>query len=278
MINLLLAIVSSALVSVVMRTSEKYVKGNHGMLAVNYCLCTIMAAIYSGVGNLLPDIDGIGFTLGLGIGTGALYLAGLLLVQLNIRKNGVVLTAIFQKLGLLVQVLLCIVVFKEQPQLAQLIGILLSLLAVVLINLEKGQTAVSFKLGLFLLLLNSGLCDGMSKIHEELGNHFLSEHFLLYTFGAALVFCALLMVVKKERFGWKDAGFGILLGVPNYFSAKFLLKALDDIAAVVVFPTYSVATVVLISLAGLVLFKEKLGKKQWIGLGLILAALALLNL
>ena len=86
------------------------------------------------------------------------------------------------------------------------------------------------------------------------------------------------MVVKKERFGWKDAGFGILLGVPNYFSAKFLLKALDDIAAVVVFPTYSVATVVLISLAGLVLFKEKLGKKQWIGLGLILAALALLNL
>ena len=278
MINLLLAIVSSALVSIVMRTSEKYVKGNHGMLAVNYVLCTLLAVIYSGVGNLLPDIDGIGFTLGLGIGTGALYLTGLLLVQLNIRKNGVVFTAIFQKLGLIVQVLLCIVIFKENPQIAQIIGIVICLLAVVLINLEKGQTAVNFKLGLFLLLLNSGLCDGMSKIHEELGNQLLSEHFLLYTFGAALIFCGILMGVEKERFGWRDVGFGVLLGVPNYFSAKFLLKALNDIAAVVVFPTFSVATVVLISLAGLFIFKEKLGKKQWLGLGLILAALALLNL
>lgn len=278
MINLLLAIISSALVAIVMRISEKYVKGNHGMLAVNYILCTILAAIYSGVGSLFPKTEGIGFTLGLGLGTGALYLAGLLLVQLNIRKNGVVLTAIFQKLGLIVQVLLCIVFFKEQPQPAQMIGIVLCLLAVILINVEKGQTAVNFKLGLFLILLNSGLCDGMSKIHEELGNRALSEHFLLYTFGTALILCVLLMAVKRDRFGWKDVCFGILLGVPNYFSAKFLLKALDTMEAVVVFPTFSVATVVVISLVGFLVFRERLSKKQWIGLGVILAALALLNL
>ena len=73
-------------------------------------------------------------------------------------------------------------------------------------------------------------------------------------------------------------GFGILLGVPNYFSASFLLKALNDIPAVIAFPTFSVATVVVISMTGLLVFKEKLSKKQWIGMGLILIALVLLNL
>ena len=278
MIYLLLAIASSSLVAIVMRTSEKYVKGNHGMLAVNYVICTLMAAFYSGMGNLFPKTEGLGFTIGLGIGTGALYLAGLLLVQLNIQKNGVVMAALFQKLGLVVQLLLSIVFFKERPELLQLVGVIICLAAIVLINFEKEQTAIHFKLGLLLILLVSGLCDGMSKIHEELGNPMLSEHFLFYTFGVALILCVVLILLRKERMGWKDVGFGILLGVPNYFSARFLLKALNDLAAVVVFPTFSVSTVVVITLTGLLIFREKLSKKQWIGMGMILIALILLNI
>ncbi len=278
MINLLLAIASSALVSIVMRTSERYTKGNHGMLAVNYVICVIMAAFYTGFGNLFPKTEGIGFTLGLGSCTGVLYLVGLLLVQLNIQKNGVVLTSIFQKLGLIVQVLISIIFFKEQPEIIQIIGIIICLAAVILINFEKEQTAINFKLGLILILLVSGLCDGMSKIHEELGNLALADHFLFYTFGMALILCVVLILLNKESFGWKDVGFGVLLGIPNYFSASFLLKALNDIAAVIVFPTFSVATVVVITLTGLLVFKEKLSKKQWIGMGLILVALVLLNI
>ena len=277
MFYLILAIASSSLVSIVMRVSEKYTKGSHGMLAVNYVICVIMAAFYTGFGNLFPKTEGIGFTLGLGFVTGVIYLSGLLLVQLNIQKNGVVMTAIFQKLGLVVQLLISIVCFKEQPQLLQIFGIALCLIAVVMINFEKGQTTIGFQLGLCLILLNSGLCDGMSKVHEELGNPALTDHFLFYTFGVALILCATLIAVKKESFGWKDLTFGILLGVPNYFSASFLLKALKDLAAVIVFPTFSVATVVVISMTGLLVFQEKLSKRQWAGMGLILIALVLLN-
>ena len=53
---------------------------------------------------------------------------------------------------------------------------------------------------------------------------------------------------------------------------------MEDINAVIVYPTYSVATLLVITLVGVVFFREKLGKRQYIALGIILAALALLNL
>lgn len=278
MIYLILAIISSSLVSIVMRVSGKYLKSNLGMTVTNYVICTAMAALYSGVGNLFPKIEGSGFTLGSGIFTGALYLAGLLLIQLNIKKNGVVLSAIFQKLGLVIQVLLSICIFAERPDALQIIGIIICLIAVVIINFEKEQTIISFKLGLILIFVVSGICDGMSKIHEELGNPALAEHFLFYTFGTALLLCAGLILYKKEAVGMKDILFGVLLGVPNYFSAKFLLKALESVPAVIAFPTFSVGTIAVITLTGLLVFKEKLSKKQGIGIAGILIALVMLNI
>ena len=277
MVYLILAIISSSLVSIVMRVSGKYVRGNYGILAVNYVICATMAAFLSGVTNLFPRIDGFEFTLGLGIVTGFLYLAGLLLIKINIPKNGVVLSTIFQKLGLLVQLFISIVFFGEKPEAIQIIGIILCLAAVVFINFEKQQTAINFKLGLILILIGSGLCDGMSKVHEELGNNALSEQFLFYTFSVALILCIILILVQKEKVGLPELGFGILLGVPNFFSCRFLLKALTDVAAVIVFPTFSVATVVVVTLSGLLVFKEKLSKKQWLSMGMILVALVLLN-
>ena len=71
--------------------------------------------------------------------------------------------------------------------------------------------------------------------------------------------------------------FGILLGVPNYFSAKFLLKSLESVPAVIAFPTFSVGAIVIITFTGVLVFKEKLSRKQVIGTAGILLALVLLN-
>ena len=72
--------------------------------------------------------------------------------------------------------------------------------------------------------------------------------------------------------------FGLLIGIPNFFSAKFLLGALKDIAAVIVYPVYSVATILVVTVTGVLAFREKLEKRQWMALGMILVALALLNM
>ena len=86
------------------------------------------------------------------------------------------------------------------------------------------------------------------------------------------------MLIKKEKPGKNELLFGALIGIPNFFSSKFLLGALGTVPAVVVYPTFSVATILLVTLTGVVVFRERLSGKQWIALGVILAALVLLNL
>ena len=85
-------------------------------------------------------------------------------------------------------------------------------------------------------------------------------------------------IVKRQRLSAADALFGLLIGVPNYFSSRFLLRSLSEVPAVIAYPTFSVGTIVLVTLAGAVIFREKLSKKQLIALAMILAALVLLNL
>ena len=70
----------------------------------------------------------------------------------------------------------------------------------------------------------------------------------------------------------------MLVGIPNFFSAKFLLGALKDIAAVIVYPVYSVATILVVTVTGVLVFRERLERKQWLALGMILVALVLLNI
>ena len=76
----------------------------------------------------------------------------------------------------------------------------------------------------------------------------------------------------------QDLLFGLLIGAPNYFSSRFLLLSLNDVPAVIAYPTYSVGTIVLIALLGVWLFHERLSRRQTLAMGMILAALALLNL
>ena len=277
MLSLLLAILSSAAISVIMRLSTDRVKGRTGMLAVNYFACLILAAIHTGFVRLVPADPGLPAAMGLGFLNGFLFLAGFVLLQSNTKRNGVVLSSIFMKLGLLVPVVLSVAVFREMPTVVQILGFCAAVVAIVLINYEKGGKSGS-RWGLLILLLAGGSCDAMAKIFEEIGPDSLSAQYLFYTFVVAFLLCLGLAVWKKEAFGFREAAFGLLLAVPNFYSARFLLDSLKTVPAVIAYPTYSVGTILTVTLAGLLLFKERLSRRQWIALAIILCALALLNL
>ena len=128
------------------------------------------------------------------------------------------------------------------------------------------------------MLLIGGMGDGMSKVYEVYGNPGLQNIFLFFTFLAALLLCLVLVRSKAERIGIKELGYGAALGIPNFFSSLFLLKSLDTVAAVIAFPTFSVAVILVVAVAGVLAFRERLSRRQIVGGILICIALALLNL
>jgi len=277
MLYLLLAILCSALVSVLMRVSSDKVTGNVSMLAMNYVMCLVLAIAFTGGGGAAAGTPGVSAAIFMGIINGVLYLLGFVLLQFNVKKNGVVLSTTFMKLGLLVPMVVSVCFFGELPALWQVAGFVLAVAAILLVNGGEDRMAGGMKAGLILLLLVNGGADAMSKIFEELGEVEWSECFLLVTFATALLLCGTLMFVRRERPGKWEVLFGLLIGIPNYFSARFLLRALERVAAVIVYPTYSVATILVVTAAGLCLFRERLAKRQWAAVGMILAALVLLN-
>jgi len=278
MFFLLLAVLSSAMVSIVMRISSDKVSANLSMLATNYLICSLLGAGYAGFDLWLPRIPGFSLTVGLGALAGVLYLAGFVMLQRSVRKNGVVLSSVFMKLGLLVPITMSMLFFGEIPTAAQVVGFTIALCAIVVINLKKDGESKGFGMGLILLLLVGGGCDAMSKVYEVFGAAALSEQFLFYTFLVAFLLCAALVIREKEHFGLQDLAFGALIGIPNFFSAKFLLLALNTLPAVLVYPSFSVATLLLITLTGVAVFKERLSRLQWAALAAIVAALILLNI
>lgn len=278
MVYLILSVICSSLVSIVMRSSEERAKNNISLLVVNYFVCFILACIHTGVDKLFITDEGAGTALALGMINGFFYVSGFLLLQYNIKRNGVVLSSVFMKLGVLVPTIISVLVFGEMPDAMQMIGLAIAIAAIIMVNFEKGKTGnASFKLGLIVLLLGNGCADGMSKVYREVGNAAFEEQFLLFTFVAALILSSGLMIYKKQTFTKHEVLYGILLGVPNYYSARFLLKALGDIPAVVAYPTCSVATIAVVSIAGVFLFKEKFTKKQILAIIIITISLALLN-
>ena len=279
MLYLVLAVLASTMVSVVMRLSTGKVKNNMSMLAGNYVVCTLLSVANAG-GNLLTPPEALAGTIGMGIINGILYLFSFLLLHYNMKRNGVVLASTFMKLGLLVSMAISVIFFREVPGVIQWVGFIIAVGAIILINYEKGSTsgASGGQMWLIVLLLVSGLGDGMAKVFESFGDTAYSGQFFIYTFLTDLVACIILALRAGERPSLKEIGYGLALGVPNFFSARLLLKSIEHLPAVLVYPTVSVAIILVVTMVGLVFFKEKLKNRQLVGIGAILVALVLLNL
>lgn len=281
MLYLFLAIASSALISTCMRLSKKYVRSSMAMFSANYAACMGISLLYVGDIRFFAPADGMGWTIALGAVSGFLYLGAFVLLQRSIAHNGVILSSAAQKLGcVLLPVVLAVLLFGERMRPVQLAGAAAAVIAVLLMNLERGEVRRGGnKLWLLLLLLlASGLGDAMANVFDKTGVAALKDRYLLYTFLAALLTALILALVRKERFHPTDLLWGVLIGIPNYYSARFLLLALSSVPAVITYPVFSVGTIIAVSLLGMLVFRERLSGLKKCAMLLILAALVLLNI
>ncbi len=280
MFYLLMAIISSAMVSILMRISEKYVRGNMVMFCANYAACMAVSLIYMvGIRSVAFEA-GTEIAVSLGAVTGFLYLAAFVLLQKNINCNGIIFSGAAMKLGgVLVPTMVAVLLFQERMKWLQLAGAVLAVAAIILINIEKGEVnRGGRKQWLVILLLVSGFADTMSNIFDKFGPPVLKNLYLFCTFFAALLIALTLALRRKQQITTADLLCGLLIGIPNYYSARFLLLSFESVPAVVAYPVFSVGTIIVISTAGAVFFHERLSRQKKVALLLILASLIMLNI
>ncbi len=82
----------------------------------------------------------------------------------------------------------------------------------------------------------------------------------------------------KLTLSFKNVLGGIALGIPNFGSIYFLVLALrtNGMESSTIFPLNNVAIVMISTFLGILLFKEKMLPKNWIGIALAVASIILI--
>ena len=279
MLYLLLTSFCAAAIMIAMRLSNGHIKGRFGMLAVNYFICAVFSWINMGFGSFVPTGDRAAVAVTLGLINGFVYITALSLSQYNIPINGVVLSTVTSRLGgLIVPLAVAILLLGELPRPVQVVGAVIALVSVVVLNYDKERMSAGSVLPLVALFVADGSAVAMSKVFNNLGNPAHSANFLLGTFGVACLLCILVALVRREKFGSQELLYGTMVGVPNFFAARFLLRALETIPAIIVYPTRCVGGIAIVALFGVLYFGERLRRHQWYAMAAITVAIVLLNL
>ena len=218
---------------------------------------------------------------------GALFVSIFFVMAMTAQKNGVSVTSIAGKMSVVVPVFFGIILYNESVTFLKIVGIIMALIAVYLSSVKEEKSEKNGTLLLpILLFIGSGTIDTLLKYIQE--NYVADEDVSIFSgslFGIAGVFAFLILVIKtikkRESFGYKNIIAGIILGVPNYYSIIFLIKALQNknFESSTLFTINNVAIVVVSTLVGLFFFKEKFSIKNKIGvamaiLGIILVTIA----
>ncbi|MDP2540624.1 hypothetical protein CSC81_03575 [Tenacibaculum discolor] len=283
MIYLIFSILISSLLFVIFKLFDVCKVNTLQAIVLNYVVALSFGFIHTKVSIPVIEIPEQPWFLGAFI-LGFLFIAVFNVMGVTAQKNGLSVASVAGKMSVVIPVVIGIFLYNESIGLVKVVGIILALIAVYLSSAKSDTSPVQFKNLLFplLLFLGSGSIDTLLKYTET--TYVPKEAvpmFLSTIFGCALLFGFFFLMAqllsKKGSFEWKTVLGGIVLGVPNYYSMEFLLKALQTkgLESSTVFTINNVSIVILTTVFALTFFKEKLVKKNWIGIGLAIISILL---
>ena len=214
---------------------------------------------------------------------GFLFIAIFNVMALTAQKNGLSVASVASKMSVIIPIVFGIIVFNESVRFIKIFGIILALIAVYLTSIkEKDNVVLTQSIYLpILLFIGSGTID-------TLVNYFAPDDkiplFSATIFGIAFCVGLFVLIYKSarttNRFEIKSIPFGVALGTINYASIYYLLKALrvDGYETSTVFTINNVTIVAFSTLIGLILFKEKISLKNWIGIIIAIVSIIIVTL
>ncbi|GLU44481.1 EamA family transporter [Allomuricauda sp. NBRC 101325] len=286
MIALALSVLSSTWIFVVFKLYDVYKVQTLVAIIVNYITaCLVGLTLYEGKmdANLIIDSS---WVLG-PVFMGALFITVFNLMAKTSQVAGVSVASVATKMSLVIPVLLGVFLYKERLSFIEITGIVMALTAVYLVSARGKGLHVDRKHLLLpiLVFLGSGIIDASIKYFEE--QHLSDQEIPIFSsmiFGFAAISGLLFIAFKSNKtqmkLNLKNILGGVALGIPNYFSIYFLIRALrsDLLSSAAVFTINNVAIVMLSTLVGILLFKEKLSAKNWGGVAIAILSIILVAL
>ncbi len=287
MIYLLLSIVFSTLIFVIFKYFDVFKIDTLKAIIVNYVVAFILGFVLAEIDFSVKELPNLPWFFG-AITLGLLFVSIFFVMALTAQRNGVSVVSVAGKMSVVIPIIFGVVLYNESLSAIKIIGIVLAIIAVYLASVKEDLKKHE-KAGLVLpaiLFLGSGAIDTILKFVEI--NYVKENEVSLFSgslFGFAALFGLLILgfktIRKREAFGIKNVIAGIVLGVPNYYSIVFLIKALQNknLESSTLFTINNVGIVVVSTLIGLLLFKESFSLKNKIGIalaitGIILVAIA----
>ncbi len=286
MIALALSILSSTLIFVVFKLYDVHKVQTLYAIVVNYIVaCTTGFFLYEGSVDISQLVNSSWFWGP--ILMGMLFITIFNLMAKTAQVAGVSVASVATKMSLVIPVVFGIWLYDESLTWIQGVGIVLALVAVYLASLKEKHITINRKTFLlpFLVFLGSGIIDTSIKYFEEL--HLTDKEVPIFSsmiFGCAalsgLIFIGIRSKNTAIKSNFKNVLGGIALGIPNYFSIYFIIRALrsDLLSSAAIFTLNNVAIVLFSTLMGILLFKERLSLKNWGGVALAVLSIILVAL
>ncbi|GAA4274635.1 DMT family transporter [Aquimarina gracilis] len=284
MIYLILSILASSLIFIIFKLFSKYNVDTLQAIIVNYVVAFISGIIAYTEPVEITTITKQGWFYGAMV-LGIIFISVFNLMAITTQRNGLSVAAVATKMSLAIPIIFGIIVYKESTGILKMTGIIIALAAVYLTSMKTGEgVSITKKTLIFPLLvfIGSGIIDTSLKYFET---HHVSKNdvpiFSATIFGFAAIVGLFTLLYKRItgtlKISLKNIIAGIGLGVPNYFSIYFLIKALrhDNMDSSTVFTINNVAILLVSTLAGILFFKENLTLKNWIGIILAILSIVL---
>jgi drug/metabolite transporter (DMT)-like permease len=284
MLNLLLTILFSSFLYLIFKLFSNYNINNLQAIVFNYITAFSIGFLISPLQVNPKEMTTKPWFLG------SLFLGFMFIYVFNIlgkttQINGISVASVSSKMAMIIPILFGIFVFHENVGIYKILGILIALLAVYFTSKkEKGEAKSSNFILPTLLFIGAGIIDTSMNYIQH---YFIKENevslFASSTFFFAFIFGLLYLLFttlkETQKIYGKNILAGILLGIPNYFSMYFLIKALQNknLESATIFTLINIGVILLTTIFSILFFKEKLKLQNYIGILLAIIAVFLVT-
>lgn len=281
---ILFSAVTSVIIAHFLKITESRSLNTVRVLTINYFVATSIALLYTfNSGLTSPNLKILSQPLLLSVGVGIIFIANFFIYSKSVHHNGVGISIAAMRISLIIPVMFSTIWYLEILTIYQWFGVLLVFMTLFLLLPDKREfikTDQYLKKGwlLILLFLGTGIGDASLKYYEVEYSHLISKEFFMgMVFMTAFSIGMFYILMKKSyTFNRCEVLVGTVIGVSNLLTSIFLISALELTNGAVVYSSVNVLTVFGGTLLGVLYWKDRFSNRQWFGIFLTIAALALL--